>query len=142
VPSQEGNSQETHKKPQTTNKFEVLEKKDDDEKQEEGNEGSVVNLEGETARRDIDPSLSHKGEGVHVRDTNMQGEDEEDMEVGELNLEEIEKACMNPKEGYIPTQQVTLLREAIIKVKKVKSLGVTPKQKKYQEGKRKTFGDK
>jgi len=64
----------------------------------------------------------------------MQGEEEEDREVGELNLDEIEQACLNLEEGYIPSQQVTLLIDAIIKVKKMKTLGVTPKRKRRNAG--------
>jgi len=33
----------------------------------------------------------------------MQGEGVEDMDVRELGLDRIEKACDNPKEGYIPS---------------------------------------
>ena len=72
----------------------------------------------------------------------MQGEEEEDMEVGDLDLEKIEQACLNPVEGYIPSQQVTLLSDAIIKVKKMKTLGVTSDQKKDLEGKCRNAGDK
>lgn len=62
----------------------------------------------------------------------MQGKEEEDMEVGELDLDKIEQACLNLVEGFIPSQQVTLLRDAIIKVKKLKTLGVNLGQKKDQ----------
>jgi len=72
----------------------------------------------------------------------MQGEEEEYMEVGEIDLDEIEQACLNLVEGFIPSQQVTLLRDAIIKVKKVKTLGVNPEQKKDPEGKHKNASDK
>ena len=34
------------------------------------------------------------------------------MELGELDLEGIEKACENLKEGYIPFQQLVLFKEA------------------------------
>jgi len=84
----------------------------------------------------------YNGEELVTGDTDMQGEEEEDMEVGELDLDEIEQACLNPVEGYIPSQQVTLLRDAIIKVKKTKILGVNSEQKKDPEGNRKNAGDK
>ena len=41
----------------------------------------------------------------------------EDMELGELDLEGIEKACDNLKTGYIPFNQLVLLKEALIKSK-------------------------
>ena len=48
----------------------------------------------------------------------------EDMELGELDLEGIEKACDNPKIGYIPFRQIALLKEALIKSKGARGLGV------------------
>jgi len=77
-----------------------------------------------------------------IGDLDMQEEEGDDMEVGELDLDGIEKACEDPSEGYIPTQQVSLLREPIIKVKIVKALGVMMMNKKEVEGKRKTTCDK
>ena len=43
----------------------------------------------------------------------------EDMDLGEMDLEGIEKACDNPKTGYISFNQIALLKEAIIKSKGV-----------------------
>ena len=60
----------------------------------------------------------------------------EDMELGELDLEGIEKACDNPKTGYIPFSQLILLQEALIKTKGTRGLGVVPKSIKGGEGKR------
>lgn len=37
-------------------------------------------------------------------DLDMKEEEGEDMEVRDLDLEGIEKACEDPAEGYIPTQ--------------------------------------
>ena len=39
------------------------------------------------------------------------------MELGDLDLEGIEKACDNLTEGYIPFEKIALLQEAIIKPK-------------------------
>ena len=48
----------------------------------------------------------------------------EDMELGELDLDGIEKACDNPTIRYIPFEKITLLKEVIIKTKGVRGLGV------------------
>jgi hypothetical protein len=58
----------------------------------------------------------------------------EDTDLGELDLEGIEKACDNPKTGYIPFSQIALLKEAIIKSKGVRGLGVVLKSMKGGEG--------
>jgi hypothetical protein len=58
----------------------------------------------------------------------------ENMELGELDLECIEKACDNPKTGYIPFIQIALLKEAIIKTKGVRGLGVVSESMKGGEG--------
>ena len=43
----------------------------------------------------------------------------EEMEMGELDLEGIEKACENLKEEYILVQQLVLFKESLIKTKGV-----------------------
>ena len=58
------------------------------------------------------------------------------MELGELDLEGIEKACDNPKTGYIPFSQIALLKEVLIKTKGVQGLGVVLDSMKGGEGKR------
>lgn len=100
-----------------------------------------MNQEGKKKGTDLDPSQSQTGAGETEPDIDMHGEEIEDMGVGEMDLGEIEKACNDPTEGYIPSQQVTLLREVIIKSKTVNTLGITLEQKKEREGKRKTLGD-
>ena len=60
----------------------------------------------------------------------------EDMELGELDLEGIEKAYNNPKTGYIPFSQIALLKEVIIKTKGVRGLGVVSESMKGGEGRR------
>ena len=62
--------------------------------------------------------------------------DVEDMDLGELDLEGIEKAYDNPKTWYIPFNQITLLKEALIKNKGVRGLGVVSDSMKGGEGKR------
>ena len=39
------------------------------------------------------------------------------MDLGELDLEGIEKACIEKYKGYVPQEQVILLKEAILKAK-------------------------
>ena len=48
----------------------------------------------------------------------------EDMELGELDLDGIEKACDNPTIRYIPFEKITLLKEVILKTIGVRGLGV------------------
>lgn len=48
--------------------------------------------------------MQAEGAGAESSDLDMQEEDGEDMEVGELDLDGIEKACEDLSEGYIPTQ--------------------------------------
>ena len=58
------------------------------------------------------------------------------MELGELDLDSIEKACDNPTSRYILFEQIVLLTEEIIKTKNVKGLGVISKPMKSGEGKK------
>ena len=46
------------------------------------------------------------------------------MDISELYLEGIEKACFEKDKGYVPKERVSLLKEAIMKAKKSTSLGV------------------
>ena len=57
------------------------------------------------------------------------------MELGELDLEGIEKACENLKEEYIPFRQLVLFKEALIKTKGVQNLGIASESMKGGEGK-------
>ena len=56
------------------------------------------------------------------------------MELGELDLEGIEKVCDNPKTEYIPFSQSVLLKEALIKSKGLRGLGVVSDSMKGGEG--------
>ena len=58
------------------------------------------------------------------------------MDLGELDMEGIEKAYENLKDGYIPFQQMVLFKEALIKTKWAWGLGVVSKSMKGGEGKR------
>ena len=48
----------------------------------------------------------------------IEEEDTKEMDIGDLNLDKIEKAFQDPIKGIIPTQQVVLPKEAIINTRK------------------------
>ena len=64
------------------------------------------------------------------------------MELEELDLEGIEKACDNLKTGYIPFNQLVLFKEALIKTKGSRGLGVVSDSMKGGERKTKREEDK
>ena len=49
----------------------------------------------------------------------------EDMDICELDLEGIEKSFSKIDKGYVPQEQVSLLKEAILKSKTSNSLGIS-----------------
>ena len=79
-----------------------------------------------------EPRHSEIAEQVEIEEIEVEVED---MELGELDLEGIEKAYANPKIGYIPFSQIALLKEALIKTKGVRGLGVVSDSMKGGEGK-------
>ena len=80
-----------------------------------------------------DPS----GEESKVQKESIErGSNGEDMDLGELDLERIEKAWKSLKDGYIPFQQLVLFKEALIKTKGARGLGVVSESMKGGEGKR------
>lgn len=60
----------------------------------------------------------------------------EEMEIRELDLDGIEKACDNLLEEYIASEQIALLQEALIKTKGARGLGIAPEPMKGGEAKR------
>ena len=52
-------------------------------------------------------------------------EEVEDMDIGELDLEGIEKACIEKDKGYVPQEQVSLLTEVILKARTSNLLGIS-----------------
>ena len=58
------------------------------------------------------------------------------MEIGELDLDGIEKAYDNLQKEYIPFEQIALLQEALIKTKGARGLGIAPEPMKGGETKR------
>lgn len=77
-----------------------------------------------------------RSEGLPQASNVEEGSNVEDMELGELDLEGIEKACDNLKDSYIPFQQLVLFKEALIKSKGARGLGVVSDPMKGGEGKR------
>ena len=51
-------------------------------------------------------------------------DESEEMDIGELDIEEIEKAWSDKVKGYVPQEQVSLLKEAILKAKFSNCLGI------------------
>ena len=72
--------------------------------------------------------LDNSGKDVEDMDILQQEEalDEiEDMDIGELDLEGIEKSFSKKDKGYVPQEQVSLLKESILKAKTSNSLGIS-----------------
>lgn len=119
-------------KTQPINRYEVL--------------NSIIE-EGEGSdRQDIPADTPHGEPQKEIKDrkpspTKPQGplgqdRENEEMDLGEPDLDGIEKACDNLSEGYIPAEQITLLQEAIVKTKGVRGLGVVFEPMKGGEGKK------
>ena len=51
-------------------------------------------------------------------------EESEEMDIGDLDLEGIEKAYSDKVQGYVPQEQIILLKEAILKAKFSNSSGI------------------
>lgn len=47
------------------------------------------------------------------------------MDIGDLYLDGIEKSCADKGKGYVPQEQVTLLKEAILKARLSNQLGIS-----------------
>lgn len=86
-----------------------------------------------TEQMDENPKHS---EGIPQTDNVEGGGNVDDMELGEFDLEGIENACDNLKDGYIPLRQLVLFKEALIKSKGTRGLGVVSDPMKGGEGKR------
>ena len=53
------------------------------------------------------------------------GEEVEYMDIGDLDLEGIEKACVDKGKGYTPQEKVILLKEVIVKARGSNQLGIS-----------------
>ena len=65
------------------------------------------------------------------------------MDLGEPDLEEIEKTCADKGKGYVPQEQVILLKQAILKARSSNHSGINSgshkdTKKKFEEQARKT----
>lgn len=65
----------------------------------------------------------------------IQEEDLEEMEIGDLDLDAIEKATTDKDKGFVPAEQVHLLEEAILKANPRRAMGL--EQGSGRENKRK-----
>ena len=106
--------------PKTANRFETLseETEEAEERLEKGEKSTLIQ---ETKNTQED--LGHLADMVQP-DIDEGGSNAEAMELGELDLEGIEKACDNLKMGYIPFNHLFLFKEALIKTKGSRGLGV------------------
>ena len=104
-----------HKKIAISNKFEALEGHEEENQNKlvkenlgsllpEGNLKSLPMVEVE-----IGDDTGWEGHG------HGSGEEAEDMDIADLDLEGIEKYCTDKWKGYVPQEQVILLKEAILK---------------------------
>ena len=55
----------------------------------------------------------------------MEEAEVEDMEIGELDMDAIERECAKVGEGYARQEQVALLQKAIIRSKASQDLGIS-----------------
>ena len=56
----------------------------------------------------------------------VEEEEDEEIELGELDLDAIEAECGKTGKGYVPRRQIELLQEAIIKAGAHLNLGIDP----------------
>ena len=65
----------------------------------------------------------------------VEEEEDEEMELGELDLDAIEVECGKKGEGYVPRRKIDLLQEAIIKAGAHPNLGIDPDPQKRNKRK-------
>ena len=54
----------------------------------------------------------------------MEEDEAEEMELGDLDLDVIEKECEKAGKGYVPQEQIELLQKAVINSKARQELGI------------------
>ena len=83
---------------------------------------------GETEERNNNQVIQVEEVGEKIKDNSMQDsmvEDEvEEMELGDLDLDAIEKECDKAGKGYVPKEQIELLQKAIIISKAIQELWI------------------
>jgi hypothetical protein len=90
---------------------------------------------GQSKRTEQEIEDPKEGDNIIQKERAEGGGNREDMDLGDLDLEGIEKACENFKDGYIPFQQLVLFKESLIKTKGARGLGVVSESMKGGEGK-------
>ena len=65
----------------------------------------------------------------------MEEDDVKEMELGELDLDALEKECEKAGKGYVSREQVELLQKAIIQSKAHKDLGINAEPQKGSKSK-------
>lgn len=124
-----GSIPKINKRPQTSNRIETL----NQVIEEIHGSGEEVDKQKNQGKNSKDEQGSNpKASQVKTEDIEMQGE--------ETKYIDIEKSCANPKTRYILSQQVILLREAILKSQPSKNLGVIPTTPKDNNGVKKQWG--
>ena len=131
-------TQDFAKKINSSNSFEILGKQTEKLVDSKSHEGDCSKSEiGQSSSLPSCPKLTqefHMGNLKHTSrleseamDVSLQPtilEDSEEMNIGVLDIEGIEKACSDKALGYVPQEQVSLLEEAILKDKFYSSLGI------------------
>ena len=83
---------------------------------------------GEKERRNNTQEVQTEEARVETKDSSMQDIMEEDkaeeMELGDLALDALEKECEKVGKGYVPREQIKLLQKAIIDSKARRELGI------------------
>lgn len=132
-PTRKANAQKQPNNLKTKNKFEALNSINEEG---EGSESPGKKQEEQPGEKEkMEPlalvNRNNEGAGMEEQENNI-----EEMEIGELDLDGIEKACDNLQEEYIPSEQIAPLQEALIKTKGARGLGIAPEPMKGGEAKR------
>ena len=94
----------------------------------------------------LDLSLvKNQDQNNNICDEGMRQESEEeveDMDIGELDLEGIEKEYTEKDKVYVPQEQVSILKEDILKSRTSNSLGISSGSHKDMKKKAEDFGQK
>ena len=90
----------------TKNKFEALNSINEEGEGSDSSRKKQEDRSGEKEKPNSSPQKEGdpKGPGMEEKENNI-----EEMEIGELDLNGIEKACDNLLEEYIPSEQIALL---------------------------------
>ena len=131
--ARKANSQGQPNNLKTKNKFEALNSINEEGEGSErpGKKQENQSGEKEKVERLAQQERNNEEAGMEEQENNI-----EEMEIGELDLDGIEKSYDNLLEEYIPSKQITLLEEALIKTKGARGLGIALEPMKGGEAKR------